>query len=45
LRDAIATDVMRDLSEDTVKTTLRALRDIKDRIKAMSDDGNRIAAK
>jgi len=45
LRDTIASDVMRDLSEDTVKTTLRALRDIKDRIKAMSDDGDRIAAK
>jgi MarR family transcriptional regulator, transcriptional regulator for hemolysin len=45
LRDAIASDVMRDLSEDTVKTTLRALHDIKDRIKAMSDDGDRIAAK
>jgi DNA-binding MarR family transcriptional regulator len=45
LRDTIATDVMRDLSEDTVKTTLRALRDIKDRIKAISDDGDRIAAK
>jgi DNA-binding MarR family transcriptional regulator len=45
LRDTIATDVMRDLSEDTVRTTLRALRDIKDRIKAMSDDGDRIAAK
>jgi DNA-binding MarR family transcriptional regulator len=45
LRDAIATDVMRDLSEETVKTTLHALRDIKDRIKAMSDDGDRIAAK
>lgn len=45
LRDAIATDVMRDLSEETVKTTLHALRDIKDRIKAMSDDADRIAAK
>ena len=45
LRDAIASDVMRDLSEDAVKTTLRALHDIKDRIKAMSDDGDRIAAK
>jgi len=45
LRDAIASDVMRDLSEDAVETTLRALRDIKDRIKAMSDDGDRIAAK
>src|SRR5215831_8270503 len=45
LRDAIATDVMRDLPEDSVKTTLRALRDIKDRIKAMSDGGDRIASK
>jgi len=45
LRDAIATDVMRDVSEDAVKTTLRALRDIKERIKALSDDGGRIAAK
>ncbi len=45
LRDTIATEVMRDLPEDTVKTTLRALRDIKNRIKAMSDDGDRIAAK
>ena len=45
LRDVIATDVMRDLSEETVKTTLHALRDIKDRIKAMSDDADRIAAK
>jgi DNA-binding MarR family transcriptional regulator len=45
LRDAIATDVMRDLSEDSVRTTLRALRDIKDRIKAMSDAADRIAAK
>jgi hypothetical protein len=36
---------MRDLSEDAVKTTLRALRDMKDRIKALSDNGDRIAAK
>src|SRR6185437_9976717 len=45
LRDAIANDVLRDLSEDAVKTTLRALRDMKDRIKALSDNGDRIAAK
>ena len=45
LRDAIATDVMGDLSEDAVKTTLRALRNMKDRIKALSDNGDRIAAK
>ena len=45
LRDAIATDVMRDLSDDAVETTLRALRDIKDRIKMLSDHDHRIAAK
>jgi MarR family transcriptional regulator, transcriptional regulator for hemolysin len=45
LRDAIATDVMRDLSDDAVETTLRALRDIKDRIKVLSDQDHRIAAK
>src|SRR5215475_12894473 len=45
LRDAIATDVMRDLPEDSVKTTLRALREIKERIKALSDPSGHIAAK
>jgi MarR family transcriptional regulator, transcriptional regulator for hemolysin len=45
LRDAIAADVMHDLSDDTVKTTLHALRDIKERIKALSDPGDRISAK
>jgi MarR family transcriptional regulator, transcriptional regulator for hemolysin len=44
LRDAIATDVMRDISSETVETTLHALRDIKDRIKSLSDHGH-IAAK
>jgi MarR family transcriptional regulator, transcriptional regulator for hemolysin len=44
-RDAIATDVTRDLSDDAVETTLRTLRDIKDRIKVLSDHDHRIAAK
>jgi DNA-binding MarR family transcriptional regulator len=45
LRDAIATDVMRDMSSETVETTLHALRDIKDRIKSLSDHNGHIAAK
>src|SRR6516225_568080 len=33
LRDDIATDVLYDLSDEVIKTSLAALRDIKDRIK------------
>ena len=45
LRDAIATDVMGDLPKDSIQTSLDALRAIKDRIKALSDQGDHIAAK
>lgn len=45
LRDTIATDVMRDLSAEAMQTTLGALREIKDRIKALSDPPDRAAAK
>ena len=45
LRDAIATDVMGDLSTESIQTSLDALRAIKDRIKAMSDHDGHIAAK
>jgi MarR family transcriptional regulator, transcriptional regulator for hemolysin len=45
LRDAIATDVIRDMPTETVETTLHALRDIKDRIKSLSDHNGHIAAK
>ena len=45
LRDAIATDVMGDLSKESMQTSLDTLRAIKDRIKAMSDHGDHIAAK
>jgi DNA-binding MarR family transcriptional regulator len=45
LRDAIATDVMRDLPDDAIKTSLLTLREIKDRIKAQSDPPDHIAAK
>ena len=45
LRDAIATDVVHDLPDDAIKTSLSALREIKDRIKALSDPPDHIAAK
>ena len=45
LRDAIATDVIHDMPAETVKTTPSALRDIKDRIKSLSDHNGHIAAK
>src|SRR5262249_376194 len=45
LRDAIATDVLQDLSSDDIQTSLGALRTIKDRIKAVSDQNHHIAAK
>ena len=45
LRDGIATDVFRDLSDDTVRTSLGALREVKERIKALSDHDGHVAAK
>ena len=45
LRDAIATDVFRDLSDATVQTSLDALREVKERIKSLSDHGGHVAAK
>ena len=45
LRDAIATDVLRDVPANAVQTSLETLRKIKDRIKALSDHGGHIAAK
>jgi DNA-binding MarR family transcriptional regulator len=45
LRDAIATDVFRDLSDATVQTSLDALREVKERIKSLSDHDGHIAAK
>jgi len=45
LRDAIATDVFHDLSDDALKTSLNTLREAKERIKALSDQGGRLAAK
>lgn len=45
LRDAIAIDVMGDIPADAMRTSLDALRTIKDRIKALSEQDDHIAAK
>lgn len=45
LRDAIATDVFQHVSDKALQTTLDALRDVKERIKAMSDHDGHVAAK
>lgn len=45
LRDSIASDVMQELSREQIQSSLGALRAIKDRIKALSDQSDRIAAK
>jgi DNA-binding MarR family transcriptional regulator len=45
LRDAIATDVFQDLSKDAVQTTLDSLREVKERIKALSGQSGHVATK
>jgi MarR family transcriptional regulator, transcriptional regulator for hemolysin len=45
LRDAIATDVTQDMSNEVIETSLGALREIKERIKKLSDPPSDIAAK
>jgi DNA-binding MarR family transcriptional regulator len=45
LRDAIANDVLHDLPEETIKTSLGTLREIKERIKALTDRSGHVAAK
>jgi DNA-binding MarR family transcriptional regulator len=45
LRDAIATDVFQHVSDKALQTTLDTLRDVKERIKAMSDHDGHVAAK
>jgi MarR family transcriptional regulator for hemolysin len=45
LRDTIATDVTGDLSADAMQTSLDALRTMKDRIKAVSEQDGHIATK
>ena len=45
LRDAIATDVLQDIPEQAIETSLETLRDIKERIKARAEPPGHIAAK
>jgi MarR family transcriptional regulator, transcriptional regulator for hemolysin len=45
LRDAIANDVLHDLPEETIKTSLGTLREIKERIKALTGPPDHVAAK
>jgi DNA-binding MarR family transcriptional regulator len=45
LRDAIATDVLHDVPDKAVQTSLDTLREVKERIKALSDHGGHVAAK
>jgi len=45
LRDAIANDVLHDLPDAALQTSLETLREVKDRIKALSDQGGHVAAK
>ena len=45
LRDEIASDVLRDVSDKHVESGLATLREVKDRIKALDEDAEHIAAK
>jgi len=45
LRDSIASEVLRDLPDAAIKTSLKALQDIKERIKVLADPPDSIAAK
>jgi MarR family transcriptional regulator, transcriptional regulator for hemolysin len=44
LRDAIATDVLQGVPTAALETSLKALRDVKDRIKSLADPAGHIAA-
>src|ERR1700722_18656559 len=45
LRDAIATDVLQGMPAATIETSLKALRDVKERIKTLAEPAGNIAAK
>jgi MarR family transcriptional regulator for hemolysin len=45
LRDSIASDVLHDLPDAAIKTSLKTLQDIKERIKALADPPGHVAAK
>ena len=44
LRDAIATDVLQGVSAAALESSLKMLRDVKDRIKALGDPASNVAA-
>jgi len=44
LRDAIATDVLQGMPAATIETNLKALRDVKERIKTLAEPAGNIAA-
>ena len=44
LRDAIATDVLQDVPASAIETSLKTLRDIKERIKGVAEQPSNIAA-
>jgi MarR family transcriptional regulator for hemolysin len=44
LRNAIATDVLQEVPTAALETSLKTLRDVKDRIKTLSDPASRVAA-
>ena len=44
LRDAIATDVLQDVSAAALESSLKTLRDVKDRIKTLGDSASNVAA-
>ena len=45
LRDAIATDVLQDIPAAAIETSLKTLRDIKERIKAFAEPSGNVATK
>jgi MarR family transcriptional regulator for hemolysin len=45
LRNEIATDVLQDLPTAAIQTSLKTLRDIKERIKTLAEPSGRVAAK
>jgi MarR family transcriptional regulator, transcriptional regulator for hemolysin len=45
LRNAIATDVLQDVPAAAIETSLKTLRDIKERIKALTEPPGNVAAK
>jgi DNA-binding MarR family transcriptional regulator len=45
VRDSIATDVLQDIPAEAIETSLKTLRDIKERIKSFTEPTGNVAAK